>query len=238
MSTSIKLQIAEPCHENWNSMTDKEQGRFCGSCQKTVVDFSIMTDQEILNHLSKASQQVCGRFYNDQLHKELKVATTKKRFSFAYLWNLLLATLLFTETNAQVKPVKPKAPVITQPTDQRTMGLIAYVPEEKHQPMEIHGQVTDAFSNRPIEAVTIHIQGTSQTAGTDAAGNFMVSVKNKDSVVLEISAVGYTAQTVIISRYNCREDVKIFLKPAERILMGSVSVEHKPVKKKNIKKRM
>src|SRR5215211_4115802 len=110
MPTPLKLHIPEPCHENWQNMTQQEQGRFCGSCQKTVVDFSVMTDKEILGYFSKSSQHVCGRFTNDQLNKELQVTEKKKRFSLAYIWNIILASLLITEANAQVKP-KPKKPV-------------------------------------------------------------------------------------------------------------------------------
>ncbi len=40
---TIKINIAEPCHENWEKMLDEEKGKFCLSCQKQVVDFSRMT---------------------------------------------------------------------------------------------------------------------------------------------------------------------------------------------------
>ena len=51
MPKSLQLNIAEPCHENWQNMTTQEQGRFCGSCRKSVVDFTMMSDQEVLNYL-------------------------------------------------------------------------------------------------------------------------------------------------------------------------------------------
>ena len=35
------------CSEDWNNMKPCEQGRFCGSCQKTVVDFTEKSDAEI-----------------------------------------------------------------------------------------------------------------------------------------------------------------------------------------------
>jgi hypothetical protein len=48
-------------------MTPQEQGRFCGQCEKMVVDFSQMNDQEIVDQIKKASRGLCGRFYEDQL---------------------------------------------------------------------------------------------------------------------------------------------------------------------------
>lgn len=99
MSKAIQIKVPKPCHENWHSMTPKEQGRFCASCEKVVVDFSKMSDKELLHHLSKtAGQPVCGRFANDQLNREIKPPTINRRFSPAYVWNLLLATALFFES--------------------------------------------------------------------------------------------------------------------------------------------
>src|SRR5687768_10364685 len=83
MRKSLHLQIPEPCHESWNKMTPNEQGRFCLSCSKTVVDFSMMTDKELLDYFSTASQYVCGRFSNDQLNKDITATQHKKRFSLA-----------------------------------------------------------------------------------------------------------------------------------------------------------
>ena len=35
----FKLNIAEPCREDWQNMTPNNLGRHCQNCQKTVVDF-------------------------------------------------------------------------------------------------------------------------------------------------------------------------------------------------------
>ncbi|MFY7839164.1 MAG: hypothetical protein ACOVP7_02760, partial [Lacibacter sp.] len=48
MLPTFQINIAEPCHENWNKMSPVEQGRFCGSCQKNVIDFTTKSDEEII----------------------------------------------------------------------------------------------------------------------------------------------------------------------------------------------
>src|SRR4249919_861479 len=104
MPNNIYLQVADPCHENWNQMTATEQGRFCQSCQKTVTDFSMMSDKEILNHISKRNTDICGRFTNDQLSRPL-IEDYKKRFSWSYIWNFVIAGFMTTGyANAQSKP--------------------------------------------------------------------------------------------------------------------------------------
>jgi hypothetical protein len=64
------ITIPTPCHEDWNNMTPKDQGRHCGSCCKTVVDFTTWQSQEILLHF-KSNKNVCGRFTADQLNEPI-----------------------------------------------------------------------------------------------------------------------------------------------------------------------
>jgi hypothetical protein len=110
MPKAVQIQIPQPCHENWHNMTPDEQGRFCGSCQKTVVDFSAMSDKELLDYITNVSgYTACGRFSNDQLNRTIITAENRRRFSWAYVWNILLATFMITEANAQVCPPKRKA---------------------------------------------------------------------------------------------------------------------------------
>ena len=47
MSKKFQLQIPEPCHESWEKMNPVEQGRFCNSCQKAVIDFTGMSDAQL-----------------------------------------------------------------------------------------------------------------------------------------------------------------------------------------------
>src|SRR4051812_31458578 len=65
----MKLSINNPCHENWDAMSPNEKGAFCLSCQKTVVDFSKKTIDEIKTFFAEVpkTESVCGRFEEDQL---------------------------------------------------------------------------------------------------------------------------------------------------------------------------
>jgi len=67
MERKYKITIPEPCHEDWNKMTPNDNGRFCGSCSKNVVDFTNMLPDEIQLYFQQNSN-VCGRFKNSQLN--------------------------------------------------------------------------------------------------------------------------------------------------------------------------
>lgn len=113
MPKAVQIHMSQPCHENWHNMTPNEQGRFCGACQKTVVDFSAMNDKELLAYITNvAGYTACGRFSNDQLNRTIETAESKRRFSWAYVWNVILATFLITEANAQACPPKKKRALV------------------------------------------------------------------------------------------------------------------------------
>jgi hypothetical protein len=53
MAKKLQLTIPKPCHENWEQMTPVEQGRFCASCQKQVIDFTNMNDRQLATFFKK-----------------------------------------------------------------------------------------------------------------------------------------------------------------------------------------
>lgn len=68
MESSYKIIIPEPCAENWNGMTPNTEGKFCGNCQKNVVDFTSKAAAEIQNYFAQnTGKSICGRFENRQL---------------------------------------------------------------------------------------------------------------------------------------------------------------------------
>lgn len=88
---SLSIHIPKPCHESWDAMTPAQQGRFCQSCAKTVVDFSMMTDSEVLNYFTKNTGNTCGRFSDDQLQRPLQPIKQEKRKAW---WIAALMPLL------------------------------------------------------------------------------------------------------------------------------------------------
>jgi len=87
------LTINEPCGQNWDSMDPLAGGRFCGSCQKKVVDFSEMSDAAVLSYLKTSTGPVCGRFYSHQVNRPLVVPrqrTTLVKWMHALLPALIL----------------------------------------------------------------------------------------------------------------------------------------------------
>ena len=96
------LSIHEPCNQGWDAMPETEQGRFCDSCSKTVVDFTSMSDAQLINYfLEQKNRQVCGRVMTDQLDTMLSPAEpVQKRFGY---WKYIAASALLFFTKASLK---------------------------------------------------------------------------------------------------------------------------------------
>ena len=59
---SHEIKIAKPCNEAWDKMSKNNLGRHCQLCDKTVVDFTKMSSEEIRDYLSKkGKERICGR---------------------------------------------------------------------------------------------------------------------------------------------------------------------------------
>lgn len=61
------LNVPKPCSQDWEGMTPDGQGRFCGSCNKTVVDFTKMNNHEIVDYLKNQGGRTCGYFLPNQV---------------------------------------------------------------------------------------------------------------------------------------------------------------------------
>lgn len=108
---AYRIQIPEPCHEGWQNMTPTEKGRHCKTCDKVVVDFSRMSDHEIIKFIEEKKVQnkrVCGHFKSNQIDRQMlqhvpfKVESAQRSQASGFLIvATLLSGLTFLSCNAQ-----------------------------------------------------------------------------------------------------------------------------------------
>lgn len=90
-----KISIPKPCFESWENMTPDGMGRFCGSCNKTVVDFTSWDDESVKNYfIQHYGGKVCGRFKKEQLDR-ITITLPQNIFHLKLSgWKKFLAILL------------------------------------------------------------------------------------------------------------------------------------------------
>ncbi|RZJ55807.1 MAG: hypothetical protein EOO44_01910 [Flavobacterium sp.] len=134
MDTKHKISIPEPCDKNWDKMIPKDNGRFCLSCTKTVVDFTKMLPEEIQQYfVSNQGKSICGRFKNTQIDNIIiqipsRVLHSQTYYHKMFLLALFIAmgTTLFscTDKNGDKQKIDKVEVVKTSKTEHTQVGDI------------------------------------------------------------------------------------------------------------------
>ncbi|HEY6505442.1 MAG TPA: carboxypeptidase-like regulatory domain-containing protein [Chitinophagaceae bacterium] len=209
MAKKIQLSIADPCHENWDNMTRAEQGRFCASCQKQVVDFSGMSDRQVLAFFRKPSTgSVCGRFYNDQLDRDIEIPRKRIPWLKYFFQFALPAFLASAKATAQGNVVIKRPDVTVTPIETRVKLGEVSIPQNV---IDIKGKVTDK-NNAPVPYASVVIKGTKNGVMADSAGAFKLSHSVQDDFTLQVSCAGFQpAEMAITKKTDFTNDVIIQL---------------------------
>lgn len=212
MPKSLQLNIPTPCHEDWQNMTPNDNGRHCMSCQKTVIDFTTMSDREILDYIGKSNSNICGRVDPGQMDRPLSFPSTGPQLPRKYFWRLLIPTFLIAgKVNAQKGKLRVDTVKVETRDDYPMMGAVAFPAVYKEN--KISGLVFDSKTNEPIEGVSVIILGAKKMAVAENGSFQFTHIKNNKDITLELSAIGYkTAQQPLLKNANW-VDLKIYMDP-------------------------
>jgi hypothetical protein len=219
----MQLAIPEPCHENWNAMSPQQQGRFCGVCTKTVVDFSNMSDGQVMETIQKASGGLCGHFHTDQINRTL-VAAPRPKWWMQPFWQYIVGGILLLKPGTikaqksgteQCTPQPPHPRLMGKP---KIMGKIAMPVENKDGKIRIRiVSETGEAIDRASVIVTNKVTGISNSKGI-----FEADVSRGDELM--ISALGFESQRVVVNRVvNMQVVMKQHVKEPQ-MLMGIVAI--------------
>lgn len=200
----MKITIPKPCHENWETMTQEQKGRFCSVCSKTVRDFTDTSDEEIVKTFSNSSEDICGKLYLSQINRDLQYSYINSLF-VKFAVGFILTTGGFVSVNAQhsepkkdtVKhrnikgKVAPSSNGVKKDTSNYKnliLGGIHSVKIDNYRPLYVlDGKVIDenqftAIDQRSIKAMDV-LKGTSATSVYGEKGKngviLITSKKNK-----------------------------------------------------------
>lgn len=199
MPSKLKLSINEPCHQNWHSMNPTEQGRYCNACAKEVVDFTAMSDTEVLYYfLERKKENVCGRMTEQQLSGEfVKPVYTKRKMLWYWNYVVMFFLLLFKGNITKAQKIT-KLPLAEQLSKTIALAEIvgkvgavsiaATVSEDKK--FQISGTVTGK-EGTPIAGAHVKIKGTDINTVAGMDGTYFLNGVTEKNVVI-VSAVGYT----------------------------------------------
>ncbi|WP_460969583.1 hypothetical protein [Spirosoma migulaei] len=193
---SLTIQISQPCHERWDEMQPNEQGRFCASCQKTVVDYTALSDHELVRLLSKAPETSCGRFRNEQLNRQLVVANPGIASVWRHWVGLLTMGLFGWQTaRAQLNQAPKPSPSTSVRTD-FSVSTISVPDIDAEKKWVITGRVMLMDTSgklSPASGVTVSASQFVEywQAQTDSTGTFELIVTSQKQLT-ELTVWTYT----------------------------------------------
>lgn len=220
MSKRISLSIENPCHEQWSDFTPTANGGFCSSCSKNVVDFTKMSDAEVLAFFTNKPANMCGRLRTNQL----------KSYSFqtAPTFNpgLTLLKAGFLSLMFALMAKEGSANVIQQQISpvymEHAASMQTATPRVADEERIVKGVVRDEV-NQPMAGVSIYLKGSMEGTVTDADGKFEFPRKLKEGDVLMLSFIGYETMEYTVTAETI-DSIEIRLSAAYYEMMGKIVV--------------
>ncbi|MEM8892749.1 MAG: carboxypeptidase-like regulatory domain-containing protein [Bacteroidota bacterium] len=230
----MKLSIHTPCSESFDQFEATKAGGFCQNCQKEVIDFTSMTDAEVLRYFKEKQGKTCGYFAPAQLKSYPAITESHSSWSPKWIGASLLGISLFTffpitNTHAQTNNV-PQAIDLTY----SEMAKIQ-APKPASDTFRVRGVVVDE-SDEPMPGASVLVKGTTNGVFTDVDGKFVLEGVSKTDVLI-LSYVGYQRKEYKIEKNQ--EDIleyvmDIQMKLDQLSIMGEVAVAQSYSSKKTI----
>jgi len=239
---SIKLSINEPCHEDWGKMSPNEQGRFCDSCAKPVIDFSTSTDLEIIQFLdSHKGQKTCGRFKATQLERPMNRPFVDKAYSNFSLRTALLgvtlSSLLGLESCKSDEPIMmgdvayvPEQPVncVKPPVKEIKQGEVSIREFDHTSEKLMSGFIADYSGNKIVKAKLILFDEKGNELAktfTNTDGSFRMELNwEKKPSYVNVSAHDFETQIINLKTTEQLQEMKIVMREV-LMMKGDVMIE-------------
>jgi hypothetical protein len=203
-------------------MTATESGRHCQSCAKSVVDFTRMSNDEIISYLS-TNRHVCARIgaqQVDSINMQLVSRQSQNKGGWAK-WMVaasLFISTAYSRANAQnaIHPIEQT--VSSNPhSESFPLGKIAMPDSAKYQ--TITGSVVDD-TNLPLPGVSVKVDGGNTGTVTDNNGRFSISVPVSVKKII-ISYLGFETTEVKLKKIGKSGTIKLKLKA---MMLGGLGV--------------
>ena len=206
MRQKVQISIPEPCNKGWQNMTPVEKGRFCASCQKRVLDFTHLSDNEIIKVVTK-NDNLCARINVSQLNRNL-IKTKIKSNYFGYFATTVLAFFGLGTENV----VAQEKPVVEQ-TDLKYLDKAS----DSVKKITVSGRVT--YDGHLLPGAIIKIKGTKKCTYTDKNGKYTIEVNQGE--ILIFSFLSMIDKEVLVRN---SKKINVVLHQ-EEMLIGQVILE-------------
>lgn len=233
MKKSLQISVKKPCSENFANFKKTEQGGFCQSCQKEVIDFTRLSDLEIVHYFKSENGRICGRFMTSQLKnyefESVNIMNTNIFSKSLGIASFSLLALCATApiSSQEVAEVTPNMELVVSQNWYNHSALI----DESYT---VRGTVLDE-EDLPLPGVNVILKGTSIGTTTDYDGKFEFPQQLEANDVLVFSYIGYDTKEYKVKGSESEAiEITIVFDATDIELMGDVVVGGAYKSKRNI----
>lgn len=201
MKKKFTLEIASPCSENFDKMIPNENGSFCNSCMKNVIDLSKKTNSEVAKFIAEnKDQSICARLKTTQMEEQFEYNETSKISTLKYA-AVAASVLLTSNLSAQEKELVKTEISCSKPDAYRVGKVVAYnhnVNEEISIIMK--GKLLEAKTSKPFDReiydnLMLAVDGSQNPVKVNPkTGEFFIEtkvLKNSKMLMVTITANDY-----------------------------------------------
>jgi len=221
---SSRVIIPSPCPASAQALAPTEDGWHCARCQTEVIDFTRLSEAEVLAYLAeRRGQRVCAAMPAPLVPQPYKRPNGLRR------WLLAAAAFLGWQSAEALPPQLPPS---------QSFFFKAAADNER---ITIRGVVLDDSLNVPVRGAYIFIKGTKYGAVTNEKGEFAFSFApdwppaQKGEFLLEISAghFSFERQLVIVSFKNNAAPAPLTVRlpslPHRGFIKGKIALTPPPI---------
>ena len=229
MKKAFNLSIKDPCTQKFGEFESTANGGFCQSCRKEVIDFTRMTESEIITYFKNQTGKVCGRFEQHQMkaYELPPLKSNKPNWKWIGLGAIGIATLLPMNAYSLVRDASKETQAsIANSASGSKVDLSGHI---------VKGKVVDAYDQSPLPGINVVLKGTRHMTVTDINGEFTFPVELEEGDVLIFSFIGLETKEYIVTRSDeYIIDISMVTMTCDIVLMGEVAVEEVYTSKKSL----
>ncbi|TCC92073.1 carboxypeptidase-like regulatory domain-containing protein [Pedobacter frigiditerrae] len=212
---NLKITIPKPCAENWENMKPLEQGRFCDSCEKQVLDFTKFSTNELIDYFKYPKGNVCGRMTKVQLENSIPLQNQSSRFkNLSYKIFVASCLTLLTSTKGYSKEIFRNQNIYQDDVKSRKSDNSA---KKTDTLITISGVVKDSSDGLPIPGASILVKDGQSLTTTDVNGRFKIQIKSgsNQKLILVSKYLGYETMETEIDLASAQNfEIKIKITPS------------------------
>ena len=155
-----------------------------------MIDFSGMSDSQLIDYFKKPREATCGRFHIDQLDTALKIPTKQLPW-LKYFFRISLPALFLSYKSTAQKITRFTTETFVTPAKKLQQKATL------SSPVQLEGRITGT-DGQPIPFASVMIKGTSKGTAADSSGKYSLLVQENDKYIA-VSAIGFENKLVALT---------------------------------------